>query len=404
MAKTLTQQTQYEVLRTNLNERDWRIFLGTEARKLGNISRVARLSGADRSTISRGVTDSLEPPLPGHRIRRSGAGRKKLIATDPTLAADLEELLEPKGDPMAAVQWTTKSLADLTEALEARGHVIKKSTIANMLHAEKFSLKANKKNIEGVSHPDRDGQFHLINATVKDFLRTGDPIISVDAKKKELIGNYQNHGKAWRAKGSNAIVNAYDFGDKDEHGNVKKAVPYGVYDIIRNAGFVNVGTSADTAAFSVESIRRWWKDYGQALYPGKTDLLITCDGGGSNSSHSRLWKRALQQLANETGLSLTIRHYPPATSKWNKVEHRLFSHISLHWRAKQLTSLEVILDLISTTTTKTGLSVTAMPDFTVYEKGLKVSDEILASLNIERQDFHGEWNYTIKPQQGSQSA
>jgi Rhodopirellula transposase DDE domain len=404
MTQTLTQQTQYQLLRPVLNERQWRIYLGTEARKHGpgGISHIARLSGTDRATVSRGITDSEAPP--SDRIRLPGGGRKKLIDTDPTLAADLEDLLEPKGDPMAAVQWTTKSVADLAEALSSSGHTIKDTAIANILHDQKFSLKANKKNIEGVSHPDRDGQFHLINATVKDFMRTGDPIISVDAKKKELLGNYKNGGTAWRAKGSNAVVNAYDFGDKDAHGNVKKAVPYGVYDILRNAGYVNVGTSADTVAFSVESIRRWWHGYGRILYPGKTDLLITCDGGGSNGSRNRSWKKELQLLANETGLSITIRHYPPATSKWNKIEHRLFSYISVNWRAKPLTSLEVVVDLISKTTTKTGLTVTAIPDFTVYEKGFKVSDEELAGLNIERQDFHGEWNYTIAPQTGGHAA
>lgn len=402
MTKTLTQQTQYEVLRTTLNERDWRIYLGTEARKLGNISQVARLSGTDRGTISRGVTDSQEPPM--GRIRRIGGGRKKLVDSDPTLVADLEELLEPKGNPMAAVQWTTKSLSDLTEALTTSGHTIKKSAIANILHDQKFSLKANKKNIEGQSHPDRDGQFHLINVTVKDFRKTGDPIISVDTKKKELLGNFKNNGKAWQAKDSSQIVNVYDFGEKDQTGKIKKAVPYGVYDILRNAGYVNVGTSADTAAFSVESIRRWWYDYGRRLYPDKTDLLITCDGGGSNSSRSRLWKKELQQLANETKLSITVRHYPPATSKWNKIEHHLFSYISVHWRAKPLTSLETVIDLISQTTTKTGLTVTAVKDTNTYEKGLKVSDKELATLNLERQDFHGEWNYTVRPQLGKHSA
>lgn len=398
MTQTLTQQNQYQLLRPVLNERQWRIYLGTEARKhgAGGVAHIARLSGANRGTIARGITDSEEPP--STRIRLPGGGRKKLIDTDPTLQADLETLLEPKGDPMAAVQWTTKSLSDLTAALGSSGHTIKKTAIATILHDQKFSLKANKKNIEGVSHPDRDGQFHLINATVADFQATGDPIISVDAKKKELIGNYRNGGREWQAKGSNQVVNVYDFGEKDAQGKVRKAVPYGVYDILRNAGYVNVGTSADTAAFSVESIRRWWQDYGRVLYPGKTDLLITCDGGGSNSSRSRLWKKELGQLANQTGLSITVRHYPPATSKWNKIEHRLFSYISMNWRAKPLTSLETIIDLISKTTTETGLTVTALPDTNTYEKGLKVSDSELASLNIERQDFHGEWNYTIAPQ------
>jgi len=406
MTQTYTQQDQYELLKSNLNERQWRLYLASEARKYGTggISHIAQLTSAARTTISRGIAD-MELPYPqDDRIRLPGGGRKKRIDTDPTLEADLEDLLEPKGDPMRVVQWTTKSLDALVASLAGQGHEVTRNTVRLILKAKDFSLKANKKNIEGVSHPDRDGQFHVINATVKDFLSTGDPIISVDAKKKELLGNYKNGGTTWRAKGSNTVVNAYDFGDKDERGNVKKAVPYGIYDIIRNAGYVNVGTSADTAAFSVESIRRWWKDYGQTLYPGKADLLITCDGGGSNGSRNRLWKKELQRLANETRLSITIRHYPPATSKWNKIEHRLFSYISVNWRAKPLTSLEVVIDLISKTATKTGLTVTAIPDFTTYEKGLKISDKELASLSIERQDFHGEWNYTIVPQTDGYSA
>lgn len=404
MTQTLNQNTQDQLLKSVLNERQWRIYLGSEARKHGSggVTYVARRTGASRITVTRGVSDSSEPPAA--RVRLPGGGRKKLIDSDPTLAADLEELLEPKGNPEAAVQWTTKSLPDLAEALTAQGHTIKKSAIATVLHDQKFSLKANKKNIEGVSHPDRDGQFQLINLTVKDFLSTGDPIISVDAKKKELLGNYKNAGKQWQAKGSNQVVNAYDFGDKDANGNTKKVTPYGVYDIIRNTGHVNVGISADTAAFSVESIRRWWQDYGQQLYPDKTDLLITCDGGGSNSSRNRSWKIQLQQLATETGLSITVRHYPPATSKWNKIEHRLFSYISIHWRAKPLTTLETVIDLLSTTKTKTGLTITAIPDFTTYEKGLKVSDAELADINITRQHFHGEWNYTISPQRAMHTA
>jgi len=396
----LAAEKQYDFLRTTLNERQWRLYLGSEAERHGpgGIALVARLSGASKGLVSRGLTDMDKSPLPIGRSRIPGGGRKKLTDTDPTLESDLEDLLEPKGDPMRTVQWTTQSPDKLAASLQAAEHRVSATSIVRILKANDFSLKANRKNIEGESHPDRDGQFHLINATVKDFQATGDPIISVDAKKKELIGNFRNNGRNWQSKGSNQVVNVYDFGEKDATGKIKKAVPYGVYDILRNAGYVNVGTSADTAAFSVESIRRWWKDYGAALYPGKTALLITCDGGGSNSSRSRLWKKELQQFVNETGLSITVRHYPPATSKWNKIEHRLFSYISVNWRAKPLTSLEVVIDLISQTTTRTGLTVTAQADTNTYEKGLKVSDEELAQLNIERQDFHGEWNYTIRPQ------
>ncbi len=338
------------------------------------------------------------PLLPDGRIRLPGGGRKKLVDTDPTLETDLEELLEPKGDPMRSVQWTTKSLDNLVTALAAQGHAVTRNTVRLILKDKGFSLKANKKNIEGEVHPDRDEQFQLINTTVKDFQAEGDPMISVDTKKKELLGNFKNNGREWQPKGSSEVVSAYDFGEKDEDGTVKKAVPYGVYDLIHNAGFVNVGTSADTAAFSVASIRRWWQDYGQAHYPDNQQLLITCDGGGSNGSRSRLWKKELQGLANETGISITVRHYPPATSKWNKIEHQLFSYISINWRAKPLTSLETVIELISHTTTKSGLQVTAVADTGTYEKGRKVSDKELASFNLSRHDFHGNWNYTIRPQ------
>lgn len=390
----IDQQTQYKLLHATLNERDWRIYLGTEARKLGNISQVAKASGSDRKTIARGVIDSALPPTPGSRIRLLGGGRKKLIETDPTLKADLAALLDPKGDPMAAVQWTTKSLAHLTDELASQNHRIKKSALANVLTAQGFSLKANKKNIEGTSHPDRDGQFQLINTTVADFQATGDPAISVDTKKKELLGNFKNNGREWQPKGNAEIVNVYDFPALADG----KAVPYGVYDILQNSGYVNVGTSADTAAFSVASIRRWWTDCGSRLYPDKTELLITCDGGGSNASRSRLWKKELQQFSNETRLTITVRHYPPATSKWNKIEHNLFSYISINWRAKPLTCLETVIERISHTTTTSGLTVTAVADTNTYQKGLKVSDEELALLNIDRHTFHGEWNYTIRPQ------
>jgi transposase len=390
--QTYTTKEQYNFLREQLNERQWRLYLGTEAKKhgYGGIRAIARISGSHKNTVARGITD-METPLPEGRIRLPGGGRKKLIDTDTTLEADLEALLEPKGDPMCAVQWTTKSLNKLESALVANGHTVTRNTISLMLKSKGFSLKANKKNIEGVSHPDRNGQFNLINTTVKDFLATGDPIISVDCKKKELLGNFKNNGREWQPKGSAEAVNVYDFPSLSEG----KAVPYGVYDRLTNTGFMNVGTSADTSAFAVESIRRWWNEHGSKLYPNAKRLLITCDGGGSNGSRNRLWKRELQALVNEIGLPITIRHYPPATSKWNTIEHRLFSYISINWRGRPLTSLETVIDLISHTTTKTGLIVTAVPDTNKYEKGIKISDEELAALNVQREDFHGEWNYTI---------
>jgi hypothetical protein len=348
------------------------------------------MAGSHKNTVARGIAD-MGAPLPRGRVRLPGGGRKKLIDTDATLGTDLESLLDPKGDPMRAVQWTTKSLDKLVGALVAKGHTVTRNTIRLILKTKGFSLQANKKNIEGKSHPDRDGQFNLINETVKDFLETGDPIISVDCKKKELLGNFKNNGREWQPKGSAEVVNVYDFPSLA----AGKAVPYGIYDRLTNSGFVNVGTSADTSAFATESVRRWWNEHGSKLYPNANRLLITCDGGGSNGSRNRLWKRELQMLVNEIGIPITIRHYPPATSKWNAIEHKLFSYISINWRAKPLTSLETVIGLISSTTTKSGLTVTAVPDTNTYKKGIKISDEELAALNIQRHEFHGEWNYTI---------
>lgn len=382
-------------MKETLNERQWRIFLATEAEKIGfgGLKKVADLSGSDVKTIRKGKMD-LGEPLQKGRIRRVGGGRKKLKETDTTLMKDLEDVLEPKGDPMAITQWTCKSLSKLIEALSKKGHTIKKSALAKLLISLNFSLKGNKKNIEGVSHPDRDLQFRHINKVCKTFEIKGNPIISVDCKKKELIGNFKNGGREWQAKGQNTTVNVYDFKDLSDG----KAAPYGVYDTIRNTGFINVGVDHDTAAFAVESIRRWWNTVGKKLYPKKTDLLITSDGGGSNGVRNRLWKKELQRLTNETGLTITVAHLPPATSKWNKIEHRLFSFISINWRAKPLTSLETIIELLSHTTTQEGLTITAIIDTNIYPIGIKVSDKEMEQLNIKRNDFHGDWNYTILPQ------
>mgnify|MGYP001600305860 FL=1 len=391
----MTTQEQYHVLHQTLNERQWRIYLGTEARRIGlrGISVVARESGSDRKTVRKGVTESQSPVSKG-RIRKAGGGRKKIKETDSTLLKDLEAILEPKGDPMSLLQWTTKSLAHLTDALAMKQHTIKKSALANLLGGLGFSLKANKKNIEGVSHPDRDLQFHHIKTTCDLFERNGNPIISVDCKKKELIGNFKNTGKEWQPKGKHTTVNVYDFKNLSDG----KAAPYGVYDMVHNTGFVNVGVDHDTASFAVESIRRWWKNVGNVLYANKTKLLITSDGGGSNGVRNRLWKKELQCLANETGLSITVNHLPPATSKWNKIEHRLFSYISINWRGKPLTSLETIIELLSHTTTKEGLTITATIDKNIYPTGVKVTDEEMKKLNLIRNVFHGDWNYTIMPQ------
>ena len=291
------------------------------------------------------------------------------------------------------MRWTTKSLTHLTQALESKGHAIKKSALANLLHGDGFSLKANKKNIEGVSHPDRDLQFQHMKKTCDTFVSKGNPVISVDCKKKELIGNFKNNGSEWQPKGKNTVVHVYDFKSLADG----KACPYGVYDTVQNTGFVNVGVDHDTASFAVESIRRWWNAVGKMLYPHKKELLITSDGGGSNGVRNRLWKKELQQLANETGLAITVTHLPPATSKWNKIEHRLFSYISINWRGKPLTSLETIIELLNHTTTKEGLAVTAIVDQNSYPTGVKVSEAEMDALNIVRDKFHGEWNYTIAP-------
>lgn len=295
---------------------------------------------------------------------------------------------------MSLLRWTTKSLSHLVEALEALGHQIKKSALAELLHDLGFSLRANKKKIEGTSHPDRDAQFEHIKEQCQGFEQQGNPIISVDCKKKELIGQFKNNGQEWQAKGQATEVNVYDFLSLADG----KAIPYGVYDLLHNQGFVNVGIDHDTAEFAVESIRRWWQQVGKVLYPEKKQLLITADGGGSNGVRNRLWKKKLQDLANEEQISITVAHYPPATSKWNKIEHRLFSFISLNWRAKPLTSLEVVLELISHTTTDEGLTVMALKDSHTYPTGLKVTNEEVAALNLLRDPFHGEWNYTIHPQ------
>jgi transposase len=395
--ENLSHEQAYRQMRRMLNEKQWRQYLAVEAQQRGSLSVVAQQAGASLNTVKRGLKEleAGESYQPGERIRKPGGGKKKLVQTDATLLADLEQELEPKGDPMSFVQWTSKSLAHLVEALEAKGHHIKKSALAEVLHDLGFRLHVNKKSIEGTSHPDRDAQFRHINSTCKQFEQRGDPIISVDCKKKELLGNFKNHGREWQAKGEQTCVNVYDFVSLADG----KAIPYGIYDLIHHSGFVNVGIDHDTAEFAVESIRRWWQSSGKKLYPGKKALLITADGGGSNGARNRLWKKKLQQLANEEQLSITVAHYPPATSKWNKIEHRLFSFISINWRARPLTSLEVVLELLSHTKTKEGLEVTAIKDANVYPTGLKVTDEELAALNLCRHSFHGEWNYTIKPQE-----
>jgi DNA-binding phage protein len=395
--ETVSHEQAYHQMRTMLNEKQWRQYLAVEAKQRGSVSQVAREAGVSLNTVKRGLTEleTGESYQPGERMRKVGAGRKKVVETDPTLLADLEQELEPKGDPMSLLRWTGKSLDHLVKALSAKEHHIKKSALAEVLHAQGFRLHMNKKTIEGKSHVDRDGQFAHINGKCQEFEQKGAPIISVDCKKKELIGNFKNNGEEWQAKGEQTSVNVYDFLSLASG----KAVPYGIYDLVHNRGFVNVGVDHDTAEFAVESIRRWWQNSGKALYPGKKEILITADGGGSNGARNRLWKKKLQELANEEQLAITVAHYPPATSKWNKIEHRLFSFISINWRAKPLTSLEVVLELISHTTTKEGLTVMAVKDSHTYPTGIKISDKELAALHLSSDPFHGEWNYTIKPQE-----
>jgi hypothetical protein len=386
----------YQQMHQLLNEKQWRQFLALEAKERGNIVLVAREAGVSKNTIKAGrrELEAGERFSPGKRIRGEGGGRKKQEEHDPSLQADLEALLDPKGDPMSLVRWTTKSVAKLKEALKQQGHQLGETAISRRRHALGDSLRANKKSIEGSSHADRDAQFGQIKQRCEQFEVAGDPIISVDCKKKELIGHFKNHGREWQPKGEETTVNVSDYLSLADG----KAVPYGVYDLVHNQGKVSVGIDHDTAEFAVESIRRWWNQHGKSLYPEQTRLLITADGGGSNGSRSRLWKREMQRLANETGLCITVCHFPPGTSKWNKIEHRLFSYISINWRAKPLTSLETIIELISHTSSKEGLTVTAVKDTHAYPTGIEVTDGELKSLHLIRDAFHGEWNYTFEPQ------
>ena len=332
--------------------------------------------------------------MPG-RIRRPGAGRKSIVEHDPKLLASLERLIEPetRGDPESPLRWICKSTRNLAAHLTWQKHPVSHEKVAQLLRDQGFSLQSNRKTEEGADHPDRDAQFRHINAQVKRALATRMPVISVDTKKKELLGNYDNGGKQWLPAKNPVKVNGHDFPSPD----VPRAYPYGIYDMKRNTGFVNVGTDHDTGAFAVASIRGWWRSEGRSLYAQARALLITADGGGSNGSRLRLWKLELQKLADETGLSISVCHFPPGTSKWNKIEHRLFSFISQNWRGKPLVTHQVIVDLIAATSTKTGLKVRAQIDSNRYPPGLKISDREVAALHLKRDAFHGEWNYTISP-------
>jgi len=383
-----------EYVLPNLSEKQRRLYLSAEAKTYGygGVSCVARLSNTSRPTIIQGGKElgDIIKDLP--RSRKSGGGRKAIYQKHPQILKDLEELIEPLtiGDPMSSLRWTVKSTRNLAEELQGIGYKVSHTVVSEMLKLLNYSLQSNKKRHEGGSHPDRNSQFGYINQSCERFMAENNPVISVDTKKKEQVGNYKNAGRSLCKKNSPKEVEVYDFG-KD------KAVPFGVLDIKENEGFVNVGVNYDTSAFAVESIRRWWKTMGKTKYQTAENLLITADGGGSNGSRRRLWKTELQQFANEVGLSITVCHFPPGTSKWNKIEHRLFSHITMNWQGKPLISYETIVNLIGATKTRKGLKVKAVLDETLYEKGIKVSDEQLEGINIFRHAFHGEWNYTINP-------
>jgi len=385
-------------LRPALNERGRRLWAASEAKALryGGITLVARATGISRRAIHAALNElHAGTTLPPGRVRRAGAGRKPLTAAQPGLLAALEALVEPtaRGDPDSPLRWTCKGVRRLAAALRSQGFRIGRQTVTALLRELGYSLQANRKTREGSRHPDRDAQFEYIAARVRRFQRRGQPVISVDTKKKELVGDFKNGGREWRAKGQPEEVRVHDFMDK----RLGKAIPYGVYDLAANAGWVSVGIDHDTAAFAVETIRRWWRHMGQPLYPRATALLITADGGGSNSCRNRLWKVALQRLADELGLAISVCHFPPGTSKWNKIEHRLFSQIAVSWRGRPLTSLEIIVQLIGDTRTETGLQVRAELDNSCYPTGTKVTDEELAAVRLRRAKFHGEWNYTVHP-------
>jgi hypothetical protein len=385
-------------LAPHLDERTRRLMAASEALALGRggASAVARAAGVSRRAIGEGIKELSAAPAGGAvRIRRPGGGRKRTSATDPTLRGDLERLVEPvtRGDPESPLRWTCKSVRKLAEELQRIGHRVSHQLVAELLRDLGYSLQANRKTLEGASHPERDAQFEHLNRQVEEQLARGEPAISVDTKKKELVGAFKNGGRELRPRGDPEPVRVHDFVIPE----LGRANPYGVYDLAQNAGWVSVGTDHDTAAFAVESIRRWWASMGQAVYPTATRLLITADGGGSNGSRVRLWKLELQRLADETGLEVAVCHLPPGTSKWNKIEHRLFSFISQNWRGKPLVSHEVIVNLIAATATTTGLTVRCQLDTSAYPTGVKVSDKELATIHLHRDDFHGDWNYRIHP-------
>jgi hypothetical protein len=391
----------YEAIRDQLDERGRRLFAAAEARSVGRggVMAVCRATGLARSTIKRGLEDLDQPAPPAGRIRRAGSGRRRLTAKDPTLLEDLRRLVEPVtlGDPMRPLLWVSKSHVKLAKALQKMGHAVSPNTVRKLLSQLGYGRRANRKANDGRQHADRDAQFEHINARVLAFQAEDQPVISVDTKKKELVGNYTNKGTEYRPEGEPRRTEVHDFENKD----LGKVVPYGVYDLADNSGWVSVGVTSDTAEFAVNAIRSWFDKKGRDLYPAASRLMITADCGGSNGARVRLWKRELQDLADQTGLTISVCHFPPGTSKWNKIEHRLFCHITQNWRARPLTSRLAVVELIAATTTTTGLTVECELDTNTYQKGIKVTAAEMATLNIERDAFHPEWNYTIAPRSAS---
>jgi len=390
----------FAALFPHLDERQRRLAMGAEARLLGHggIKVAARAARVSAVTVSRGVRELEEGGEPLGRARRRGGGRKSVTQTDPGLKAALLNLVEPasRGDPESPLRWTTKSTRNLADELNRQGHRLSAPTVAKLLREEHFSLQAGAKTVEGRQHPDRDAQFRYINGLASQHRDTGGPVTSVDTKKKELVGDFKNSGREWQPAGEPEQVNVHDVVDKQ----LGKAIPYGVYDVGANTGWVNVGTDHDTAELAVETIRRWWNKVGPVAYPHARRLLVTADGGGSNGYRARLWKVELAKLATQTGLEITVCHLPPGTSKWNKTGHRLFAHISMNWRGRPLTSHEVIVETIAATTTRSGLTVDAELDVGSYPKGIKISDKEMKTLEkqpVTRHEFHGEWNYTLTP-------
>ena len=385
-----------------LNERQQRLLLAAEARSLGygGVSQISRITGISRPTIYRGLRELDQESEGLLLIRQSGGGRKRIEEIDSTILEDLDQMIEPetRGDPMSPLRWTCKSTRQLATALQAQGHRVSHQLVSELLRSTGYSLQANAKTLEGKQHPDRDAQFQYLSEQSKAFLKQGLPVVSMDAKKKELVGVFKNAGREWQPQKQPVEVNVHDFPDPD----LGKAIPYGIYDIGHNTGWVSVGQDHDAASFAVASLSRWWQVVGAPSYPQAKRLLINADSGGSNGYRLRLWKLELQQFADQTGLEVTVCHLPPGTSKWNKIEHRLFSHITLNWRGQPLISHEVIVALIGATTTTTGLQVRAELDTGLYPTKVKVSDAELATVRLSTHAFHGEWNYTISPNSKSE--